>query len=209
MMAEAQALVAACVAGDPEGRRSLVVRYHRAVRQAIGFLPVARAGRVRPEDVEDAVQQAFIAFFAHDARALTGWRHDASLRTYLCRIAERVASRHFHRVMGLSGRFRLDLDAPDATGETRMDRVSDEAPAADQRLGDAEACAELRCAIRAELSDTGRAYYDYLYVSELDVAEIAARENTNANNVYQWKNRIVRVARTVLRRQGLLSDDDG
>lgn len=202
-------LVEACVAGDEAARRALVRRHHAAVRRSIAFLPVARTGRVRPEDVEDAVQQAFIAFFAHDARTLAGWRGNASLRTYLCRVGERVARRHFDRVVRLRGRFRLDLDAPDPSGDARLDRMADEdEPTLDARIAEAETRAELRAAIRGALSEKGQTYYDYLFVEELDVGAIAEREGTNPNNVYQWKNRIVQAARAVLVKGGWLSGDD-
>lgn len=210
--AEDARLVERCVAGDDAARRLLVRQHHAAVRRSIAFLPVARTGRVRPEDVEDAVQQAFIAFFAHDARTLAGWRGNAALRTYLCRVGERVARRHFDRVVRLRGRFRLELDAPEPGGDARLDRLSAadlgvEEPTLDARIAEAETRAELREAIRGSLSEKGQAYYDYLFVEELDVGVIAEREGTNPNNVYQWKNRIVQAARAVLVKGGWLSED--
>jgi RNA polymerase sigma factor (sigma-70 family) len=175
----------------------LVRRYHRAVRQSIGFLSGARSGRVSAADVEDAVQQTFLTIFNDEAAVLRRWAGRSSLRTYLCRIAERVGIRHFQRLLTRHGRFRLDLDAPTESG-TRIERVEDTAEAAPERMIADEARTEARQQIIAKLSEKGRQYYDYLFVQELDVAAIAEREQTNPNNVYQWKNRIVRVARSVL-----------
>lgn len=191
------ALVEACVANQPGARRELVTRYHRAIRQAIGFLSGARGGRVAAADVDDAVQQTFLAVFNDDAAVLRRWAGRSSLRTYLCRIAERVGIRHFQRLLTRRGRFRLDLDAPAKSG-ARIELVEDDQVAAPEKMIEDQERDRLREAIVARLSDKGRQYYDYLFVRELSVSEIARIEETNSNNVYQWKNRISRVARTVL-----------
>lgn len=191
------ALVEACVADRPGARRELVQRFHRPIRQAISFLSGARGGRVATADVDDAVQQTFLAVFNDDAAVLQRWAGRSSLRTYLCRIAERVAIRHFQRLLTRRGRFRLDLDAPALSG-TKVELVEDEQAAAPEQLIEDEERDRLRAAIVERLSDKGRQYYDYLFVRELTVTEIADLEETNSNNVYQWKNRITRVAREVL-----------
>lgn len=196
---DASALFSACVAGDASARRELVCRYHRAVRQAIGFCPPARHGRVGPSDIEDAVQQAFLTFLTHDARVLASWTGAASARTYLGRVAIRVATRHFQQILTRKGRYPLGLDGPDASGW-----VVPPDPAAEiaDRLAENEAVAIARKAIQDRLSERGRVFYDYLFTRELSVAAIAHAEGTTANNVYQWKNRIVRVAESVLLEHG-------
>ncbi|MCA9527124.1 MAG: sigma-70 family RNA polymerase sigma factor [Myxococcales bacterium] len=201
--AEDHALIEACAGGDASAQRRLVLTYHRPVRQAIGFLSVARSGGVAEADVEDAVQQAFLTFFAHEAQVLRQWAGMSSLRTYLCRIAERIALRHFRRILTRRGRFRLSLDEPAPDGGDRLERLDlDEGPGVDAELVQAEQRERLRAMILERLSEKGRAYYDYLFVQELDVPAIAALEETNANNVYQWKNRIVRLARDILEEVG-------
>lgn len=192
-----RALVEACVTAERRARAELVRRYHRAVRQSIGFLSSARSGRVSAADVEDAVQQTFLIIFKDDAAVLQRWAGRSSLRTYLRRIAERVGVRHFQRLLTRHGRFRLDLDAPAESGP-RVERIEDEALAAPERMMADEARAAARQRVIDQLSEKGRQYYDYLFVQELDVATIARREETTANNVYQWKNRIARIAREVI-----------
>jgi len=203
--AEEQALVDACALGDRVAQRRLILAYHRPVRQAIGFLSVARSGTVGEADVEDAVQQSFLTFFAHDGQVLRQWAGLSSLRTYLCRIAERIGIRHFRRILTNRGRFRLSLDAPPSDGSSgsRLDRIEVEGEThVDLDLVQVEERERIRHLILERLSEKGRAYYDYLFVQELDVAAIARIEETNANNVYQWKNRIVRLARDVLLESG-------
>lgn len=195
------ALAQGCVAGKPRARRDLVQRYHRAVRQSISFLSGARGGRVSAADVDDAVQQTFLVVFKNDAAVLGRWAGRSSLRTYLSRIAERVGIRHFQRLLTHHGRFRLDLDMPTESG-SRIERVQDDEPMPPERMIEDEERDRLRDGILSRLSEKGRQYYDYLFVQELDPAEIARQEGTNANNVYQWKNRIARVAADVLRDAG-------
>jgi RNA polymerase sigma factor (sigma-70 family) len=190
-----RALVDACIAGDREARRRFVARFHRAVHQAISFLSVVRAGRVQLADVDDAVQLVFLAVFDADALVLRRWAGRAGLKTYLCRIAERVALRHFRRALEQGGRFRLALDAePEAEPEVE--------PPPAEGLGTVEEVARVRGAILDKLSPKGRQFYEYLFVRELDVTTIARLEETNANNVYQWKNRIAKTALEVLRAEG-------
>ncbi len=210
--AEELALVEACLTGERRAHRDLVGRYHRPVRQAISFLGPARDGRVSGADIDDATQIAFMSFFANDARALRGWQGSASLSTYLRRIAQRVAIRHFSKTLSQHGRFRLDLDNPEA--DLELDRADvDLAPGAEERLSSREERAALRAKVLEALSERGRLYYDYLFVQELDAAAICALEDTNTNNVYQWKNRILRQARQVLKDAGLAgstsSTEDG
>lgn len=202
--ADERELVRACIEGDPDARRRLVRLYHRAVRQTIEFLSVARSGRVQSADVDDAVQQVFVTIFDEDALVLRRWAARARLGTYLCRVAERVAVRHFQRALTVRGRFLLSLDAPDPGGEPRIERIIEEAQAGedvetlDARLIRAEEVARVRRAVLARLTPKGRQFYDYLFVQELDVATIAHLEGTTPNNVYQWKNRIAKTALEVL-----------
>jgi RNA polymerase sigma factor (sigma-70 family) len=200
-----RALAAACIAGDGEARRRLVRRYHRAVHQAIGFMSVVRAGLVQPADVDDAVQQVFLAIFNDEALVLRRWEGRAGLKTYLCRIAERIASRHFRRAVEQRSRFRLALDTPedDAWSERADEVKADEtAEPVDARLTAVEETTRVRAAILDKLTPKGRQFYEYLFVQELDVATIARIEDTNANNVYQWKNRIAKAALEVLEAEG-------
>ena len=192
------ALVEACVAGDAEARRRLVLRYLRPVRQAVGFLPQVRDGRVSSADAEDAVQMVFMTIFARDARVLRTWRGESGLRTYLCRVAQRVARKHIRTVTTRGGRFRLELDAGDEVWDepVDVDRADPEQPLLDDTERD-----RLRAAVLDRLSEKGRDFYRLLFVEEADPADVAERLGTNVNNVYQWKNRIVRTARLVLQEE--------
>ncbi len=193
-----RALFAACVAGDAEARRDLGRRYHRAMRQVIGFCPAARQGKVGTADIEDAVQQAFLTFLAHDARVLRDWQGTASARTYLARVATRVATRHFRQLVTRKARFQLSLDADD----TPEAALAGDTPEVSVVLAEGAAITSARDAILERLSPKGRQFYHYLFVRELSVAAIARAEDIKPNSVYQWKNRIGQVAAEVLIEHG-------
>lgn len=192
-----QALVERVLAGDAQAREQLVRDTLPAVRRAIGFMAHNRYPKAQPADMEDAVQHVYLAVFAKDAQVLARWHGNASLRTYLARVAEWAGGRFLKRVVTRGGRFRLDLDAPTDAG-TPVDRMPDDGTPVDARLAQGAERERLRAAIQAELSERGQAFYQALFVDELTVAETARREGTNANNVYQWKNRILKVAQRVL-----------
>ena len=197
------ALVEACAAGDCLAWQTFVSRYHRCVRQTVSF-QARRTQGTQEADIDDAVQQVFIAFLADDGVALRRWRAQAQLKTYLCRIAERVARRHFQLCAVNRGRFRLSMDDPDDGSDTQREdgHLDDDAFLAEATLIAEEDVARLRAASLERLSPKGRQYYEYLFVRELDVETVAKLENTNANNVYQWRNRITRVALDVLEAAG-------
>jgi RNA polymerase sigma factor (sigma-70 family) len=207
------ALHARVLANDAAATRELVARVLPAVRQCVSL----QAGRHQREaggaDVDDAVQQVFLTLFARERHVLGRWRGQASLKTYVVRVAERVAIRHFQRGRLHQGRFRLDLDAPDSGYDAEsLDALASEAlgasvPTAEAALVDASEREALRAAILEGLSEKAREYYRWLFVEELDVAEICVREGTNPNNVYQWRNRLLKeVARLVEAHRAGVSD---
>ena len=193
-------LVQACGEGDRAAMRTVVEQYHRAIRQAVGYQASRGDRAIQAADIDDAVQEVFFTLFARDALVLQRWRGQARLKTYLCRIAERVAIRHFQAGYIHRGRFRLAVDEADGGPDTRLERLANEAQrdaetgSFEQILISEETRTELRRRILARLSAKGRVFYDYLFVQELDVPEIAHRAETNPNNVYQWKNRISAIA---------------
>lgn len=209
-----RALVARCLEGDAAARRTLVERHHAGVRQAVQFAARAFGDLPNEGDIDDAVQQAFLVLFARDAHVLRRWRGQARLRTYLGRVAERVAGQHFGALATRRARFRPvffgaggDAEGPEeATFEAALDALVlaaqtdgalDAPPGLEAALEQAETRAALRGELLGRLSDKGREYYQHLFVDELDLGEICRREQTNPNNVYQWKNRILREAAAI------------
>jgi RNA polymerase sigma factor (sigma-70 family) len=209
-----RSLVERCLSGETAARRQLVELYHRGLRQAVAFAAQPWGELATEGDIDDAVQQTFLVLFARDAHVLRRWRSQARLRTYLGRVAERVAARHFSALATRRARFRPLLTGGEAEtpggDEDTLEAALDALVLGAQAGGALEAPslplaaleeAETRAAVRAELlgrlSEKGRDFYQHLFVDELDLAEICVRERTNPNNVYQWRSRILREAAAV------------
>ncbi|MCB9523032.1 MAG: sigma-70 family RNA polymerase sigma factor [Myxococcales bacterium] len=204
--AEDRALVAACLAGDERARGRLVQHTLRAVRGSVAASWQRRGRAPTDSDLDDAVQEAYVLLFAEDARLLRQWEARSSIRTYTARVAQRLAA-NLHRRHGVRDRrLPLVLDAPayGDSGDTLLDRVAQdlaEGPV-DARIEAHETRDAVREAILTELTDAGRVYYQYLYVDELTVEEVSARTGATANNIYQWRSRILRAAKKALAAAG-------
>jgi RNA polymerase sigma-70 factor (ECF subfamily) len=81
------ALVAKCVAGDPDAQRALFeqerARVHRLLYRVMGS----------NAQLDDLIQDAFLEVF----RSLPGFRGESTLKTWIDRCAVRVAYAHFKR----------------------------------------------------------------------------------------------------------------
>ncbi len=203
---EDRALVDACLAGDERARRRLVQSTLRAVRGAIAATWQRRGRTLSDADLDDGVQEAYVLLFAEDARLLRLWAARSSIRTYVARVSQRLAA-NLHRRDGVRARrLPLTLDAPahGDEGPTLLDRIADELAEGplDAQLAAAEDRAEVRALIMAELTEAGQAYYQHLFIEELTVEEVAARTGATANNVYQWRSRILRAGAKALAAAG-------
>ena len=203
---EDRALVDACLAGDERARRRLVQHTIRAVRGSVAASWQRRGRTLHDSDLDDGVQEAFVLLFAEDARLLRQWEARSSIRTYVARVAQRLAA-NLHRRAGVRDRrLPLILDAPPGSegSATLLDRVAEdlaEGPV-DARLEAQETRDALRETILASLTEAGRQYYQLLYVDELTVEEVSAKTGATPNNIYQWRSRIARAAKKALAAAG-------
>lgn len=106
------ARVSAVLAGDRRAAESIVRELLPRVRNLVRYLVR------RDADVDDVAQQACIEIL----RSLGSWRGEASLTSWACRVAARVAHAHVRR--DKRDRERPELAAP----ELRAVRDPDEAP---------------------------------------------------------------------------------
>ena len=95
-------LAARCIAGDTSAQRELFDRHRRHVHGTLYRILGSN------EDMEDLVQEAFLEIF----RSLHGFRGDASLSTWLDRIAARVAYAHIRRRPPRAAHLELVPDMP-------------------------------------------------------------------------------------------------
>ena len=164
-------LIAACVAGDERAQRELFRREYPRVNATVYRI----LGSTR--DVDDLAQEAFIAVF----RALSTFRGDSKLSTWIDRIAVRVV---FHHIRARKPTVSLDLLPEPASGTD----VEDQAHARDglRRL----------YAVLATMSPDARAAFALYAIDGRSIAEVASITETS---VVAAKVRIWRARREVTR----------
>ncbi len=164
-------LIAACVGGDERAQRELFRREYPRVNATIYRL----LGSTR--DVDDLAQEAFIAAF----RALSTFRGDSKLSTWIDRIAVRVV---FHHIRARKPTVSLEMLPERASGPD----VDDQAHARDglRRL----------YAVLATMSPDARAAFALYAIDGRSIAEVAEITNTS---VVAAKLRIWRARREVTR----------
>jgi RNA polymerase sigma-70 factor (ECF subfamily) len=109
-------LVDRCLTGEPAATRELFRRHRNRVHASL--FRVLGSNR----DMDDLLQEAFLQVF----QSLRGWRAEASLATWIDRVAVRCAYRYLSR----RGR-RIATDATDATDDEAVElSTSDDGPGA-------------------------------------------------------------------------------
>jgi RNA polymerase sigma-70 factor (ECF subfamily) len=170
-------LIAACIDGDKQAQRTLFRREYARVHATVYRI----LGNTR--DVDDLVQETFIAVF----RALTTFRGDARLSTWIDRIAVRSV---FHHLRTKKATRTVALDAIPELGDVDGGgRVDDQAQARDglRRL----------YAALAKLTPEARAAYALYAIDGRSINEVA--EITGSTKIVA-KTRIWRARREVERR---------
>lgn len=164
-------LIAACVGGDERAQRELFRREYPRVNATIYRL----LGSTR--DVDDLAQETFIAVF----RALSTFRGDSKLSTWIDRIAVRVV---FHHIRARKPTVSLEMLPERASGAD----VDDQTHARDglRRL----------YAVLSTMSPDARAAFALYAIDGRSIAEVADITNTS---VVAAKLRIWRARREVTR----------
>ena len=164
-------MIAACVAGDERAQRELFRREYPRVSATVYRI----LGSTR--DVDDLAQEAFIAVF----RALSTFRGDSKLSTWIDRIAVRVV---FHHIRARKPTVSLEMIPERASGAD----VDGQAHARDglRRL----------YAVLATMSPDARAAFALYAIDGRSIAEVAAITETS---VVAAKVRIWRARREVTR----------
>jgi RNA polymerase sigma factor (sigma-70 family) len=178
-------LVRRAIAREPAAVHALVtvLRPTIQVRVARALVRSTRARRSAAQEIEDMVQEVFLALFDQDAKALRAWDPArAVLPAFVSMIAE-------HQVASImrSGRRRPYRDEEDGgvevdafTGGVGTDAIVESQELLDQLLE----------ALRAELSPKGLELFYMLFVDELAVEEVCEKTAMSRDAVYAWKSRL-------------------
>ena len=185
--AEEQSLLAELKAGSEAAFSLLIAQYSQPI-----YSFVARSLR-DPADAADVTQDVFIKVF----RSISGFNGEASLRTWIYRIAVHEASNQ-RRWWCRHKRQELPIDAPEENEDGESFSLSDALAAADASPFDQAARAQVRERVEAALRTVPEPFREVVVLREIEgfgYEEIAEILNVNLGTV---KSRLTR-GRTALR----------
>ena len=191
--AEEQALVADLKSGSEQAFALLIAQYSHPI-----YSLIARSLR-DPADAADVTQEVFVKVF----RNISGFHGEASLRTWIYRIAIHEASNQ-RRWWGRHKRQELTIDAPFDNDEGETFCLADALATRDASPYDCAARSEVRAHVEAALRTIPEIFREVVILREIEgfgYEEIAEILNVNLGTV---KSRLTR-GRAALR-DALLKD---
>jgi RNA polymerase sigma-70 factor (ECF subfamily) len=184
---EEQSLVAELKSGSEQAFALLIAQYSHSI-----YSLIARSLR-DPADAADVTQEVFVKVF----RNISSFHGDASLRTWIYRIALHEASNQ-RRWWGRHKRQELTIDAPLHNDGEDSFCLADALAARDASPYDRAAQSQLRTRVEAALATLPAAFREVVILREIEgfgYEEIAAILNVNIGTV---KSRLTR-GRSALR----------
>jgi RNA polymerase sigma-70 factor (ECF subfamily) len=185
-------LVRRAIAREPEAVRTLVslLRPTIQIRVARALMRRMRKSRNAAQEVEDMVQEVFLALFDDDAKALRAWDPARPLEPFVAVIAD-------HEVASIarSGRRRPWRDEHDGTID--VDTFVGSGGGPESIVGTTELYAGILERLRAELTPKGLQLFQALIVEEQSVEDVCAHTGMKRDAVYAWKSRLLKQVKII------------
>lgn len=166
-------LVQECLAGSEEAWREFYCRFIGLMKSV-----VKKRGLLRPEDVEDITQSAFLSLTA----ALRTYDPQQSLPRFVCLVTERVLIDEYRK--GRAVKRGAEIDTAGNSERVTQDPLAIDADSElqDQRLEKAEQVSRLRTSLQL-LDSRCRELIALRYFNELSFKEIADKLGATENTV--------------------------
>lgn len=161
----------------------------RAARALSRYRPRGRDSR---QDVEDLVQEIYVALFENDGRVLKSWdpERGLSLRNFVGLVSQRTA----HGILRSGRRTPWPDDPTDPTDLESLDETSrDPLP----RIHSRAELSRLMDRLSDELSPRGLTLFYRLCVNQEDVRAVAQTTGMTEQAVYAFRKRLERTARDI------------
>jgi DNA-directed RNA polymerase specialized sigma24 family protein len=144
------------------------------------------------EDLEDLTQEVWASLFAHEARALRGWREDGGLS-----LENFVGLMAYRRTVSLL-RSRTEREITRSFPDT-FDEDEVCAPSSDPEglAASRELVRQLLARLVPTLTTRERVLFEGLFLRDTAILDLVP-EGTKSNAVHTWKSRFVRRARAVM-----------
>jgi len=196
-MSEEAKLVERALTGDGPGLRALVDRLTPVIQRRVARV-LARTGGARGravrQELQDLVQEVFVALLENGARVLRMWEpaRGMSLDGFVGLVAEREA-------ISILRSGRRSPWSEDPTSYDSLDgHVGQELGFAlnpERIVSERDLLGQILDTLYQELSPKGLLMFELLLVEQLEVDEVARRTGLDAGAIYAWRSRIGKMAR--------------
>lgn len=172
------------------GRVSPVV-HARVARSLLRRQGAARGREIRQE-IEDLVQEVFLALFADDAKALRAWEPERglSLQNFVGLIAER-------QVIAVLRSGRRSPWTEDPTEDEELARSGTPTVGPELRVASRELLQRLLERLKLALSPKGMHVFTLLFVLDRSVAEVRQETGMSDAAIYAWRSRLCKTVRVI------------
>ena len=170
----------------------------RAAKAMRGF--AVEGSRARQE-LEDMVQDTFLALFANESKLLRGWDPDRGLsfQNFVGLIAYRLAL----------SKLRTQKSNPfnaDPTMNEELEHGQDPEPAFDTALAQRDLMVKVVARVRAKLSPLGLSLFTALILEEREIEDVMMEESMSRDALYAWRSRLLKAIKREY--QSLLSESE-
>lgn len=186
--------VARALDGDQKAQRGLFTALMPHVQKRVNAVLSRRAGgRATRQTVLDLTQDAFVALFENDGKALRAWdpKKGASLPTWVGRIAEK-------RVISTLRTAKRNPWTETPTEPATLEYAQGSVASHQGQVAHRDELVRMLDILQAELSDTAFSIFIDLYVEQRAVEAVAAAHALTPNAIYIWRTRLKKKAREVL-----------
>lgn len=183
-------LVRRAIALEADAVRALValLRPVIQIRVARALMRSARKGRNVAQEVEDMIQEVFLALFDDDARALRAWDPSRPLEPFVAIIAD-------HQVASIlrSGKRKPWRD--DHDGAIDVDTFENKSGSPEGIVGTTQLYDAILARLRVDLSPKGLELFQALVVEEQPIEELQKTHGMTRDALYAWKSRLVKMVK--------------
>ena len=195
-------LIEEALARRPAAARALVDRLSPVIQKRVNGALIRRQ-RASRQDVLDLTQEVFRILFEDEGKILRSWKpHEgASLEGFIALVTER-------RIASILASGRKSGHSEFPRSPDTMEGLEHRAASPEARVMDRQELAVVLERLRASMSDRGYEIFNALVVEAHDVSWVMARFGLSRDAVYQWRARIGRLVRTIVKDANQISAPD-
>ena len=191
-LSEEKELLEACLTGNKEAWDAFVERHTDLIYKAILRALKKYSFDRNDQAVADLFNSVFVSLLENDRRKLRQFRWKCSLSSWVYLIATRVTVDFLRRQTPEP----LPLNG-DGTDETPLGhRMPDQTPLPDRQL-EMKELERIAAEAKKQLTSSERLFLELFFERGLSASEVARILNTNPNNVYQMKHRLMKKMRVL------------